>query len=317
MQNTNNYNDGADAVSQRRPKASKARPFVLNLLRVSLLTVAVLSAVAFAYYTYIFMYGKKPAQSAQIIQNENVVLNNPHFVTYSKSGGMVTITAKTAKKPLDKNAKYINLESPSLSTEAGTLVTAQNGTWNQQTHELKLSGQVKYNNKDGDVANAQSAYWGKGDPLAQGASIQLEGNDVLPQGDKPFLYMIGQFHYKKVDGDTLNSQYAKWDDEKKLLDAGGNATLVNKVNDVLSAKTMHYDANAKTLDALGNVVVKTKDEVVNSDSLNVDLNTNIAIGKGNIAAKSSMGVFSGQTYEYHRNDSKIILQGNAKALIKK
>lgn len=87
--------------------------------------------------------------AAQYAPTEPLRMINPRFVGRTESGGPYQISAELAERPPGEN-KPIELIAPVYRTEAGTIMSAPRGIYDEQARSIVFEGQVLFADRGGN-----------------------------------------------------------------------------------------------------------------------------------------------------------------------
>ncbi len=165
------YEDAHDAWEPRRAlslRAARQRSRLIAGLR--RFFVAGAGASFAAVFVFMGLYAIEGGFNAGIYApTEPLRMINPRFIGRTDSGGPYQLSAELAERPPGEN-RPIELVSPVYRTEAGTIMSAPRGVYDEQAKTVVFDGEVLFADRAGNrfttpymvVDLAQGALTGRG-----------------------------------------------------------------------------------------------------------------------------------------------------------
>lgn len=127
------------AARQRSRLVAALRRFFVGAAGASLASVFVFMAL----YAIEGGFNQNQYNSAEPLR-----MINPRFIGRTESGGPYQITAEMAERPLGDGP--IELVAPVYRTDAGTIMLAPHGTYNEAAQSLVFQGEVLFSDRGGN-----------------------------------------------------------------------------------------------------------------------------------------------------------------------
>lgn len=287
---TQNFNTIETDIDDIKPshKSLGLRQIRIKFLRTLFIIGISISFVGFiGAFAYGIITSKLNAQK-QLVKGDKLIIDKPTFIGHSIKGGQITVTADDATRPIGDESGVIALKKPVLKSQTGINITADTGKWNQAAQELILNDNVKMNYSNGDLAIAQSAYYG------QKNRTNLNGETI----SDAIIALQGNIEITRKTGEILQSNAALWNDALGILKLGEAATLPTNLNN-------------NRLEDFAKITLSNG--IAGAKSLEINANNEVFYGSGGVNINFGKISATAETYEFHSKTKRIILRGNARA----
>lgn len=266
------------------PAEIKARAVRVRTLRLSTIGIGFLSALVFIGFSIASLFINDSNSQKGLVSGDDLILSKPRFIGHSSSGGKITITAERAVRAIGSEGNVIELEKPHMVSEEGSDISSKTGVWDQNNQVLRLKDEVVMVYPTGDKVNSNSAYWGPDDPDAKPRTDLSLKEAAIASPTR--LWLMGNVHFTRPSGETIDGQRAVW------------------------------DSGAGRLSLFGNVIVSMKNGNATSQSISLDTNSRVVRGAGGVNISLPMGTGYAQSYEYYPDSRRLVLRGGARIVFK-
>ncbi len=267
------------------------RDLELRKLRIRGLRSVLTFVIAVTTLMFLFSYvlsAFKPKRNLQqeLVKGDSLVFDKPSFTGHTASGGRIIVTASEATRTLQSDQGDIVLKNPVVTTQTGSKLTANSGTWNQIKQKLMLREAVKMRDNNGNTAIADYAFWGVLENASQGQAPTEEQ-----------LYLTGNVSFIQPSGEAINAASAIWNETSA------------KLNFISEPIAQIAGPNAKSARVNGKIAGGT----IGAGTLLIDTQAKIAYGKDSISINSQAINAWADSFEFHFDSKHLILRGKARA----
>ena len=216
---------------------------------------------------------------------EKIHIEKTVFSITDEENQITTITADKIDEvePGSKVVKILNPKGTLPAEKKGAVInfSAYVGYYNQNEANIKVEENVKATHSDGSTIITQSAMY---------------------EFNKAFGYSKNKLHAYGVWG-KLWSEGFEYYQKKELLVLIGNSKVIHEDNLLTADKEIKFFKLESRVEATENVVVSTKEHVLQADSMNADLVYDNGLSLKNIEANGNVKVIN-KTNVLHANKIK-------------
>jgi lipopolysaccharide export system protein LptC len=130
-------------------RAARRRSRLIGVLR--RFFVAGAGASFAAVFVFMGLYAIEGGYAMALYSpTEPLRMINPRFIGRTESGGPYQLSAEQAERPAGGQSHLIELLAPVYRTQAGTIMSAPRGVYDQQTERVTFEGEVLFADRQGN-----------------------------------------------------------------------------------------------------------------------------------------------------------------------
>ena len=228
----------SSALPRRRltPQDARRRTIRVKTTRLVFLGGAALSTLLLVGSVILRGVQGAAIDTTNLVQNDQYVIASPEFIGNTKDGKRLKVTGTKATRSVANAAGAVRLEKPRMETSDGSVATADEGSWQQETQTLTLKGNVVFSRKGGERATGLTAVW-----TADPSILKLDGASqvTLPSGEQ------------------ASAQTLEWDEAKASVALAGSVRVVFNGGEATSDRAF-FDQNTRILTGSGAAKIRAE-----------------------------------------------------------